>query len=275
MKKAILIVLMALMLVIPAYAAEGDAATDQPIQQEQEPVVVATLGELQAAIDIAEDGDAIALNATIKMMDGDSLVTDKHIILVRNEGFVGRMIEVYGNGAISGFSFVENGLVSSSTIMTRAEGNGEITIENCSFKAAGDNGVLHFVMADIGDSVTIKGCTFYCGNGYVIYSQRDTNVLIDSCIFHKGNYYAWLMVASYGGMAVDNCIFDAETGCMTAALDGKITISNCQMNANYFKKRIYPNVYREDKRFIDISQLSDEEAAVVCNMVELLKKRSK
>lgn len=32
---------------------------------------------------------------------------------------------------------------------------------------------------------------------------------------------------------------------------------------------------REDKRFIDISQLSDEEAAVVCNMVELLKKRSK
>lgn len=247
MKKAILIVLMALMLVIPAYAAEGDAATDQPIQQEQEPVVVATLGELQAAIDIAEDGDAIALNATIKMMDGDSLVTDKHIILVRNEGFVGRMIEVYGNGAISGFSFVENGLVSSSTIMTRAEGNGEITIENCSFKAAGDNGVLHFVMADIGDSVTIKGCTFYCGNGYVIYSQRDTNVLIDSCIFHKGNYYAWLMVASYGEMAVDNCIFDAETGCMTAALDGKITISNCQMNANYFKKRIYPNVYLEDK----------------------------
>lgn len=30
---------------------------------------------------------------------------------------------------------------------------------------------------------------------------------------------------------------------------------------------------REDKRFIDISQLSDEEAAVVCNMVELLKRR--
>ena len=31
---------------------------------------------------------------------------------------------------------------------------------------------------------------------------------------------------------------------------------------------------REDKRFIDISQLSEEEAAVVCNMVEILKKRS-
>ena len=61
MKKAILIVLMALMLVIPAYAAEGDVATDQPIQQEQEPVVVASLEELQAAIDAAEDGDTIIL----------------------------------------------------------------------------------------------------------------------------------------------------------------------------------------------------------------------
>ena len=56
MRKTILIVLMALVLVIPAYAAGVDAATDQPIQQEQEPVVVATLDELQAAIDAAEDG---------------------------------------------------------------------------------------------------------------------------------------------------------------------------------------------------------------------------
>lgn len=53
MKKALLIVLMALMLVIPAYAAEGDPATDHPIQQEQEPIVVATLEELQAAIEAA------------------------------------------------------------------------------------------------------------------------------------------------------------------------------------------------------------------------------
>ena len=65
MRKAILTVLMALLLVIPAYAAEGDAATDQPIQQEQEPVAVATLEELQAAIDIAEDGDTIILSNKI------------------------------------------------------------------------------------------------------------------------------------------------------------------------------------------------------------------
>lgn len=30
---------------------------------------------------------------------------------------------------------------------------------------------------------------------------------------------------------------------------------------------------RQDKRFVDISELSDEEASVVCGMVEILKKR--
>lgn len=30
---------------------------------------------------------------------------------------------------------------------------------------------------------------------------------------------------------------------------------------------------RQNKRFLDITELSDEEAAVVCSMVELLKKR--
>ena len=254
MKKAILTVLMALMLVIPAYAMESgdDPIVDQANQQEQdkEPVVVTTLEELQAAIDAAEHGDTIALDATIKMLDGDALITDKHITLVRHDNLnktCGRMIEIYGGGIIRGFSFVDNCLMYSATITTMAEGNGEITIENCSFEAAGDNSIEHFIKVEIGDSAVIRGCTFYCGNGYVIYSQRDTNVLIDSCTFLKGNYYAWLMVASYGEMKIENCIFGAGTGYMTASLDGRITVSNCQMNTNRFKKRIYPNVYLENK----------------------------
>lgn len=250
MRKAILIVLTMLLLIFPAYATEGDAATDQPIQQEQEPVVVATLDELQAAIDVAEYGDTIALDATIKMLDGDALITDKHITLVRHDNLnktCGRMIEIYGGGIIRGFSFVDNCLMYSATITTMADGNGEITIENCSFEAAGDNSIEHFIKVEIGDSAVIRGCTFYCGNGYVIYSQRDTDVLIDSCTFLKGNYYAWLMIASYGEMEIEDCTFGAGTGYMTASLDGRITVSNCQMNTNRFKKRIYPNVYLEAK----------------------------
>lgn len=60
MRKAILTVLTMLMLIVPAYAAEGEneLIMDQPIQQEQDekPVEVSTLEELRAAIDAAKDG---------------------------------------------------------------------------------------------------------------------------------------------------------------------------------------------------------------------------
>ena len=83
MRKAILIVLMALILVIPAYATEGDSITDQPIQQEQEPVVVATLEELQEAINAAEDGDTIAISNKIEIRENCSVgVKDKVITFV-------------------------------------------------------------------------------------------------------------------------------------------------------------------------------------------------
>ena len=43
--------------------------------------------------------------------------------------------------------------------------------------------------------------------------------------------------------------------------------------ANLFGVTVDYLLCREDKRFIDISDLSDEEAAVVCNMVEVLRKK--
>lgn len=43
--------------------------------------------------------------------------------------------------------------------------------------------------------------------------------------------------------------------------------------ANLFGVTVDYLLCREDKRFLDISQLTDEEAAVVCNMVEILKSR--
>jgi len=43
--------------------------------------------------------------------------------------------------------------------------------------------------------------------------------------------------------------------------------------ANLFGVTVDYLLCREDKRFLDISALSDDEAAVVCDMVNLLKKR--
>lgn len=43
--------------------------------------------------------------------------------------------------------------------------------------------------------------------------------------------------------------------------------------ANLFGVTVDYLLCREDKRMLDISELTDEEAAVVCNMVEILKRR--
>lgn len=44
--------------------------------------------------------------------------------------------------------------------------------------------------------------------------------------------------------------------------------------ANLFGVTVDYLLCREDKRFIDISDLDDEEAAVICNMVEILRKKN-
>ncbi len=278
MRKAILAILTLCLfwgLALPAYATgeiDPDVTTQgqqeetqvqepkEPTQKGQQPkdqqepqdfpVVVSTLEELQAAVDAAEEGDSIYLDCTINMEDGDILITDKHITLRRSEGLMktgGRMIELYGSGTISGFTFYEDCPISCSVIYTKSKGSGEIVIENCVFDVHKETNVSPYIMIDADDTAKISGCTFYCGSGYVIYSQRDTNVFVDSCVFLKGNYYAWLMIASYGEMTIENCTFEAGTGYITASLDGNIKISNCQMNTNYFKKRVYPNVYLEAK----------------------------
>lgn len=245
----------------PAYAAEVDSGIigHEPTQEEQQPedqrkpqeppVTVSTLEELRTAIDAAEDGDTIIIDDPTMINDGDMLISNKDITLIRSAGLENsgrRMLELCGAGTISGFTFIEDGWYHG-TISSTAEGNGDILIENCTFKAAGDNRVEYFIIANIGDSVTIRGCTFYCGSGYVLYSHRDTEVLIDSCTFLKGKYYSWFMVAAYGDTTVRDCTFEDGTGYITASLDGKITLSDCKMTANHYKNRIYPNIYLENK----------------------------
>lgn len=44
--------------------------------------------------------------------------------------------------------------------------------------------------------------------------------------------------------------------------------------ANLFGVTVDYLLCREDKRFIDISDLNDEEAAVICNMIEILRKKN-
>ena len=81
MRKAILIVLTMLMLVIPAYAMDEESIPDTP--QDEAQFVVSTWEELQVAVDNAEDGDTITLaDGFIQIPNGVILGSaDKHIVI--------------------------------------------------------------------------------------------------------------------------------------------------------------------------------------------------
>ena len=99
-------VLTILMLVIPAYAAEGESTTDQPIPQEQEPIAVASLEALQEAINAAEDGDTIYLAAAIGV-SGATIETDKKLTIANGNEHNNELLRLYDGATIRGFRFSE------------------------------------------------------------------------------------------------------------------------------------------------------------------------
>ncbi|WP_322202398.1 S-layer homology domain-containing protein [Acutalibacter intestini] len=240
MRKAILTVLMMLVLVIPAYAAEGEAATDQPIQQEQESVVVSTLEELQAAIDAAEDGDTIAISSKIEIRENCSVgVEDKVITVVPDssltdnalfyvvpydiENVVFENIVMDGN-EIDNLSAIDFGIYKPSV------GNGTITISNVTFQHFNCNYsvlTLHWLNAIIQDcvftynttgrscmeisinaSATVTNTTFidnYASlNGSGIGIRCNGNAIIDGCTIKDNKTLENSFGRSGGGIYIDS-----------------------------------------------------------------------
>lgn len=237
MRKVILFVLMALMLVIPAYAAEGDAATDQPIQQEQEPVVVATLDELQAAIDAAEDGDIIYIADTIPVSNVE-IKTDKHISIARVDGFYGGIFRIKGGTIISGFDFIDNTNSDNGGALIQIIGaESETIVCQCNFYYSG-NGLVCFINVTGGilnASAKIEHCNFYGATNGAISSKSGTNVLIDSSVFDgNSNYLQGGAISCSGNLLIKNSIITNGTAVSGGGIfnSGSLTISNCQIYGN-------------------------------------------
>ena len=228
MRKAILTVLMALVLVIPAYAAEGDAATDQPIQQEQEPVVVASLEELQAAIDAAEDGDTIYISSTISVMR--NLRTDKLITIKRQEGFnSGSIFQLFDNGVIDGFCFADIP-ESDRAIYICTTRKGMAFVQNCTF-TGDDNNFKSFIYND-SSNITVSNCSFV-GNGWIAVECTNCSTSIfENCIFRENKSGAISNIN--GTVELNNCIITDNFSHSDGAINscGKATLINCQIRNN-------------------------------------------
>lgn len=236
MRKAILIVLTTLMLIVPAYAAEGNPITDQPIQQEQEPVVVATLDELQAAIDAAEDGDTIYLAAAIGV-SGVTIETDKKLTIASSNDYSEELLRLYDGATIRGFCFSETKFSGDAFIKINDTTTDRVTIDDCNFEYFGD-GLVSFVNIYGNlkiNKADIKNCTFIGATHSAINIMAYTDVVIDSCVFTENeNYLPGGAISSAGKLYVAESIFtdnfDNSAGSVFCSDD--LTIANCQFIKN-------------------------------------------
>lgn len=256
MKKAILIVLMALLLVIPAYAVEGDPAIDQPIQQEQEtvqePVIVATLEELQAAIDAAEDGDTIYISHVICVNDGNSIECDKQVTLARAEQFAGNeaMITIWQGGKISGLTFFEESDKSNKNTLTISVDNTwalPAIIQNCKF--SGDNtysGNFITVLGGIEDEnlAQITDCNFSSCGYSAVSTKANTDVSLTGCSFSQNKtIYQGGAICNSGKMLLEDCEIEENSAVSGGGVfnsgSGKMTIKNCYIHGNTIEVPLY------------------------------------
>ena len=231
MKKVILIVLTMLILAIPAFAAEENTATDQPIQQEQEPVVVATLDELQAAIDTAEEDDVIYLSTEIHI-EGETLETDKKLTIVSGNAENNALLYLDDGAKISGFSFAGD---NSALIVVNYATNNGVTISNCIFDYNG-NDYLEFIRicGDLNiNKVYIDHCTFSGATGRAITITAYTDVQIDSCNFERNHTNsAGGAISSSGKLQILNSTFTDNSSSAVNSLDD-LLIKNCQFSENF------------------------------------------
>lgn len=264
MKKAILIVLMALMLVIPAYAAEGDPATDQSIQQEQEPVVVATLEELQTAIDVAEDGDTIILSKKI-ILDNVSLICKKDIT-IKGIADSDCFFSISGECELSGLKLFSD--CSNLTFALIESGSNKVCnvkINGCQFIRNGNNDVFNstFLINIFSGNVEFKNCEFLNEESTTLSISSAATVNIENCFF-TGTHtlFAGGAINNSGHLTINNTeIVDNSSGLGGAIYnDGSLTISSSIIKGNIGKNE-FDVVEGNDIYSRGVLTITDEQSA--------------
>ena len=263
MRKAILTVLMALLLVIPAYAAEGDAATDQPIQQEQEPVAVATLEELQAAIDIAEDGDTIILSNKI-ILNNVSLICKKDIT-IKGTADNHYFFFISGDCELSGLKILSD--CRSTFALIESIGNKvcNVKINGCQFIRNGNNDVFNstFLINIFSGNVEFKNCEFLNEESTTLSISSAATVNIENCFF-TGTHtlFAGGAINNSGHLTINNTeIVDNSSGLGGAIYnDGSLTISSSIIRRNIGKNE-FDVVEGNDIYSRGVLTITDEQSA--------------
>ncbi|MGN1113132.1 MAG: S-layer homology domain-containing protein [Acutalibacteraceae bacterium] len=228
--KRILSMTIALALVLSfattAFATEGG---EQP--QEETPVVVSTLEELQAAVTAAEGGDTIAVSAEI-MLDGVALETDKDITLVRADTYEsGSFFRIKNGALISGFT-IEN-YKSSTTVVCESSAE----IEDCCFIGDSDSSETFIKLYALSTSnvVCISDSSFSGAAYSAIYSKNNVQLTITDCTFSDNRSYTQGgAIRSEGKLILDGCTINDNYAVSGGGVycSGELTITDCQFSGN-------------------------------------------
>ena len=234
--KRILSMTIALSLVLSlattAFATEsGEQQIEPPqeeTQQEETPVVVSTLEELQAAVTAAENGDAIALSKSIKLKNV-SVVTDKDITLIPADSSVGTMFELGKDSQLSGFSLFSNAV---AVIVSNYEG-GEISIENCDF--IGNDNYYNFLVNITAGNVYISACNFKYGKDIALNISASSTVMIERCHFTENNtIMQGAGINNMGNCQINDSSFSDNTAGVGGGIynSGTMEINGCTYSGN-------------------------------------------
>lgn len=235
MKKLLSLLLSVTLIVgvsVPAHAIETTTG-EAPPQEEASPIaVVASLDELIKAAENAEEGDKIAVSATITL-DGESFTPSKQVTLVRSEGFTNPLLSVsYNGGSIANVTIIESG-EQTVPVVIQTLPDACTLLENCKFFGDGNN--FSFLVNVFSGNVTLSNCTFTKSVECPLNINEGANVTVESCIFTENNTSSrGGAINNYGTLLVKNTMIVRNVSSLGGGIynTGNLTLDNCTIADN-------------------------------------------
>lgn len=217
---------------IPARAV-GTTKGEAPPQEEASPIaVVASLDELIKAAENAEEGDKIAVSATITL-DGESFTPSKQVTLVRSEGFTNPLLSVsYNGGSIANVTIIESG-EQTVPVVIQTLPDACTLLENCKFVGDGNN--FSFLVNVFSGNITLSNCTFTKSVECPLNINEGANVTVESCIFTENNTSSrGGAINNYGTLLVKNTMIVRNVSSLGGGIynTGNLTLDNCTIADN-------------------------------------------
>ncbi len=217
---------------VPAHAIETTTG-EAPPQEEASPIaVVASLDELIKAAENAEEGDKIAVSATITL-DGESFTPSKQVTLVRSEGFTNPLLSVsYNGGSIANVTIIESG-EQTVPVVIQTLPDACTLLENCKFIGDGNN--FSFLVNVFSGNVTLSNCTFTKSVECPLNINEGANVTVESCIFTENNTSSrGGAINNYGTLLVKNTMIVRNVSSLGGGIynTGNLTLDNCTIADN-------------------------------------------